>query len=433
MLEDAVLIPEGLDDNQACLLAVLEAKSPFLGEIYRGMLHAFHSPPYPNQSRVLAYQARELMEHSSRLMSPYGATLPAKPPTFNLLKKQLDAEYRNLKSKLEADSLSSHSGQLGCNAFLEFVEEWLQKAEQARPSYKKLVRSHVSDLEPSSLPPVARTLEMAVRRWIDLKETFNTVLHASRQVDFVDVRARVSELEDFLLNRVRPRPFEDQAKLDALLAQPPDAMDEPKIQSLLRLIETLGVNYRHFFNHLDSPEWIGFLEERGFFSHPPELDLINDQIHAPDWPELLYLKRCAAAAPDDVGRIAREVSSLHPDNPRVHETLVRISTLLLQEDSNHGRKLLNSELDWISCQEQLQLEIPIILIEAAVAAAATVPGLALRVARSVLSLEVSEEVQEQRTKEDWHRLSSWDPREILQQLIENLLPVLPSGSQIQLL
>lgn len=432
-MNDEVRIDTEPDDDQVLLLEALEENSATLGEIYRGILHALHSAGFPNQSRVLAYQARELMELAPRVMSTYGATLPAKPPTFDILKRQLNEEFETLSRKLELTPLDCHSGQLECHTFLGFIEEWLLLAEQARPSYRKLVQSQVSRLEPSYSRPDAKMLELAARSWGALKDAFNGILHTRTQVEFADVRSRVLELEDFLLHRIRPRPFEDQAKLDAFLAQPPEILDETQIGLLLQLIGALVVNYRYFFRHLVSPEWIGFLEERDFFNHPPESLKIDDQIYDPDWPELLYLERCAATAPDDVGRIARNVSRLEPENPRVHEVLINISTRLLIETSPHGRKVLNSELNWINNQQQLHLQLPTVLLEAAAAAAETVPGLALRVARAVLSLDVSKTVQEQRTKENWHRLGTWDSREILEQLVKNLLPVLPPAAQIDLL
>jgi hypothetical protein len=431
--EDVLSIAAQPDDAQALLLEVLELSSSRLGETYRGLLHSLHSPPFPNQHRVLAYQARELMDEAPKVMSPYGATLPAKPPTFADLKKQLAEEYENITSDLRQTPLESRSGQQKVRAFLGFIEAWLLKAEQARADAEKLARSHICGLEPGPAPPGGKALELAVRRWIALKGEFNAVLHGGAQRQVGDVRTLVSKLEGFFLHRIRPRPFENQAKIDEILQRPPDGLEASDIETVVGLIGALGVDYRYFFQQLNSPEWIGVLEERDFFKQPPGLVRVDDQIHAPDWPELAYLERVAPDALDDVGRIAREISGLHPENPRVHERLISISVLLLRVDSKHGRKLLNCELNWISGQGRLLLRIPGLLLEAALVAASKIPGLALRTVRSLLSLEVADEVEQQRSNKDCHRLGDWDLREILKRISSDLLTVLPASCQLDLL
>lgn len=404
-----------------------------LGEIYLGILHGLNSSTFPNQCRVIAYQGRELMDRAPEVMSTYGATIPAEPPTFAELRKKLDVEYANLRRELKQAPAETAVGREKVLSFLDFVESWLIKAEQARPDYERLARSHIGGLEPGSAPPRGRALELAVRRWISMKNEFNDILHGGGQTALAHVRALVSELEGFLLLRIRPRPFDDQAQLDQFLARSPDDLDESEIKVMLDLLGALGVNYRYFFQHLDSPLWVGFLEKRGFFKHPPELLRIEDQIHAPDWPELVYLVRIAPAALDDAGRIAREISRFYPENPRIHEGLIAIAKLLLQEGLKHGRKLLNSELDWIATQERLLLGIPDLLIDASVAAASEIPGLALRTVRSLLSLEVTEDVQRSRAGKGWHRLEDWGLREILSRISRDLAPLLPAPRQLDLL
>ncbi len=421
------------DANQSFLLDVLCGASEDLGEIYRGILHALHSPPFPNQSRVLAYQAREVMVKAPKVMSTYGATVPARPMGFAELRKQLGAEYANLMCELKHTPAETALGREKLFAFLDFVESWLLKAEQTGSDYERLTRSRIAGLEPGSAPPRGRALEIAVRRWISMKKEFNDILHGGEQAALVHVRALVSELEDFFLLRIRPRPFDDQAQLDQFLARSPDDLDGSEIEAMLGLVGALGVNYRYFFQHLDSPLWVGFLEKQGFFKNPPELLRIEDQIYAPEWPELLYLERITPAALHDAGRIARGISRFRPENPRIHERLIAIAKLLLQEGSKHGGKLLNSELDWIAIQDRLLLRIPDFLLEAALAAASEIPGLALRSIRSLLSLEVADEVRRARSGKGWHRLDDWDLREILKRVSCDLVGALPAPSQMHLL
>jgi len=230
------------DANQSFLYDVLSSASADLGEIYRGILHAFHSPAFPNQHRVLAYQARELMNRAPKVIALHGDTIPAEPPTFAYLKKQLDVEYTKLSRELKQAPVETEAGRDRVRGFLGFVESWLLKAEQARMDNEKLARSHIIRLEPGSTPPRGRALEMAVRRWISMKSELNNILHGGGRTTLAHVRTLVSELEGFFLFRVRPRPFENQARLDQFLVRSPDDLDESEIEEMLGLIGALGVN-----------------------------------------------------------------------------------------------------------------------------------------------------------------------------------------------
>jgi len=421
------------DECQSWLADFFADNSRELSEIYSGILHASHSAAFPNQRRVLAYQARELMDKAPRIMSLYGATIPDKPPTFAHLRKRLDSEYVRLRHKLTLNRLETEAGQCAVRGFLSFVESWLFKAEQARLDSQKLARSHVVGLEPGSVPPSGRALEIAVRQWISMKGGFNSILHGDEQATLARVKVLVSELEGFFLLRLRPRPFENQAQLDRFLSSSPDALEDSEIKHMLDLIGSLGVNYRYFFQNVDSPIWIRLFEEREFFRSPPKLLRIEGQIHAPDWPELAYLERILPDAEDEVGRIARDISRFQPENPRVHERLISIAAQLLRRGSKQGRRLLNSELDWIATQDRLLLRIPSLLLDAAVAAASDIPGLALRAIGSLLSLKVTDEVRTATSGKGWHRMGEWDLREILKRISEELVSVLPAPCQMHLL
>jgi len=431
--QDPERLTSNPDQHQSLLADFFAANFRKLSEIYSGILHAFHSDAFPNQCRVLAYQARELMDKAPRIMSLYGATVPDKPPSFADLRKHLGDEYSKIYNRLERDPMETRAGQDAVRDFLGFIESWLLKVEQARPDIRKLARSHVIGLEPGSAPPHGKSLEIAVTRWIAMKDEFNSILHGEGQETLAQVKALVSDLEDFFLFRLRPRTFENQTKIDQYLSGLPDDLDSSQIAEMLDLIGALGVNYRYFFQHLDAPIWVDFLEEQGFFRHPPEPFRIKDQIYFPDWPELSYLKRVTITAPSTVGPVARRISKLQVENPRTHEDLIAIATLLIQTGSVHGRELLNSELNWLATQERMLLRLPSLLLEAAIASAEQIPGLALRTLRSVLSIEVSDDVRNSMSSSSSHRTRSWDLREVLVRIPGQLLPLLPDANQMHLL
>jgi hypothetical protein len=90
----------------------------------------------------------------------------------------------------------------------------------------------------------------------------------------------------------------------------------------------------YFFDHLNNPQWIRPLYERGFFRRPPgtERDPAEGTVSFPDWPELRYLLRMAPQAGDLVGEIVLAVPET--DNSRVRETMIQVGLLLSRELSH---------------------------------------------------------------------------------------------------
>ena len=65
------------------------------------------------------------------------------------------------------------------------------------------------------------------------------------------------------------------------------------VERMFSLIEGKTANYVFFFENAKDPSWIPHLVERGYFSDPPEKQVVDGKDYAPFWPPLLYLKRVA--------------------------------------------------------------------------------------------------------------------------------------------
>lgn len=78
--------------------------------------------------------------------------------------------------------------------------------------------------------------------------------------------------------------------------------------------------YEYFFNNLNSPDWILPLEERGFFSEPPQPEAEDGMIWFPPWPESQYLARVAAEDPEGVTKISLAIPT--EGNARVQADLI---------------------------------------------------------------------------------------------------------------
>lgn len=106
-------------------------------------------------------------------------------------------------------------------------------------------------------------------------------------------------------------------------------------------------NRSYFFTHLQNPEWVTPLQERGFFANLPNpyTDSETGDIRFPQWPEGIYLARMASLAPDAVVAVLESLEST--DNPVITryilETTESLPDSYLQHMSGQITDRLQSE------------------------------------------------------------------------------------------
>lgn len=99
----------------------------------------------------------------------------------------------------------------------------------------------------------------------------------------------------------------------------------------------------YFFNHLQNPEWIEPLKNKGYFQNPPQIIENTSQgtVRFPMWPESRYLAQMAKHKPREVLKIALQIKS---NNPCVHEDFVDAA---LQMPSQEAGQLVPKVKTWI--------------------------------------------------------------------------------------
>ena len=112
-------------------------------------------------------------------------------------------------------------------------------------------------------------------------------------------------------------------------------------------------HYRYFFSKLASPDWIGPLDKRDFFSSPPPAVREGDMIGFPFWPESEYLARMAPEAPQQVAAVMARIPET--DNELVHEHLAKAAAGL---PSSLAARWAEREADWVCRQERLYFLLP---------------------------------------------------------------------------
>jgi hypothetical protein len=127
-----------------------------------------------------------------------------------------------------------------------------------------------------------------------------------------------------------------------------DLIDKIKLE-----ISKGPVNYRYFFDKLNSTDWIDPLTEAGFFHTPPEIEKKGEYLTFPDWPESRYLSRMASKDPDKVFNVLIKLPET--DNPQIHEDIVDAA---LEFPPDLANLLSEKEVHWVKNQKWIYRLLP---------------------------------------------------------------------------
>ncbi|MDR3564467.1 MAG: hypothetical protein P4N59_23955 [Negativicutes bacterium] len=131
-------------------------------------------------------------------------------------------------------------------------------------------------------------------------------------------------------------------------------------QTLKRLIDSKAANLLFFFQKLDNPAWLDYLDEDGWFTGLPGPQPTDDGRLQYNWHiPLTCLPKMAPIAPEAATRIL--IKLVIPDNPRVgdqilqgmagitnHECIRQLRPLIVQLKNNLSRT------SWIWIEELLE-------------------------------------------------------------------------------
>jgi len=179
-------------------------------------------------------------------------------------------------------------------------------------------------------------------------------------------------------------------------------------------------NLDYFFDRLTSPEWIGPLRERGFFSEPPPQVIDQGYVRAPGWSASRYLARVASNAPEEV---TQTIQAIDTNNERIHEDFVEAAMAMPAEQA---RTLGHREAEWIAARDHVYYTLP----RPAVEFAARLLELG-EVDAGVGLIRVVFEPQRAAEETAWFfprlksRISDWDYDQLLRRVVEVALPLAP--------
>jgi hypothetical protein len=197
--------------------------------------------------------------------------------------------------------------------------EAVQQGKEAGKGHEAEIRVVLHALEIPEDDPVARAwLKLADKEYGLAGRAHRNRLDAPRELDgeFQELWFEMEAILDGVLDRFEARYAKVVESLDELLKK--NVPSRADIQRLAGNIPNNLVARSHFFDHLQSPEWLEPLRKAGFFKRPvqPDVSREDGSVQLPGWPESRYLARVVKNRPELVLEIILEAEDTQ--NARVH-------------------------------------------------------------------------------------------------------------------
>lgn len=157
------------------------------------------------------------------------------------------------------------------------------------------------------------------------RKAHRDALAPPRQVDsgFYQMLAEIDTMLDAVLTKFEERFLSAIPVLDELLTARPG---KEAARRLRNDVPNNGILHGYFFHRLKDPDWLGPLDAKEFFAHPPDPvhDAERGSITYPNWPEARYLERMAALDSPGVKRAVLDIAlKVETDNPTVYIDLTK--------------------------------------------------------------------------------------------------------------
>jgi hypothetical protein len=184
-----------------------------LGHMYLGALDVLQHHGNPDRLALVAHGIRELIEKLPRVLDV--PSTENRGPGIREHARSLASAWAKLSpSAVDQYGVLTSSGKKLLEKLAAFCE-----GVGADPTRKQAATVAVSrlDLNPLKLPPPIQNLH--VSEWSTIEGYFIGVAHHTKTTDDDEIERYLAALERFLLDRLRPRTFEDFAAIDELLGK----------------------------------------------------------------------------------------------------------------------------------------------------------------------------------------------------------------------
>ena len=336
-----------LTSKQRDVLEVLQSKQTEkypLSRWYTGALHVLNDHYNPDRVAQAAHSLRELLEKLPEVV--HGGDVKVRIPGFaekrNIINERLFKAKKRYPEGWKGKPIDKNVTKL-----LTDVEEYLELTRQ--PTRRERIQQTLATIDPMVNSLDSETREAKRDRYYHLWDQLENFAHHKSNPDIAEFNNCLKELENAVFDLLAPITAQDQKEIQTIL----NLSDKSKndIQRMFSLIERRGANFVFFFRQVSENAdvtWLPYLEKKGYFAHPPNVQLIGDEsVIFPFWWPIRYLAKISNQAPDEVIEL---VENLPPvSNPLVYEGILEIA---LQLHGDQSAKLKSKILESVNIEYQ---------------------------------------------------------------------------------
>ena len=339
--------PLVLTPKQQDVLGILQSKQTEkypLSRWYTGALYALNNHYNPDRVAQAAHSLRELLEKLPEIV--HGDDVKVRVPGFaekrNIINERLLKAKKRYPEGWKGKPIDKNVTKL-----LTDVEEYLELTRQ--PTRREQIQQTLATIDPMVNSLDSETREAKRDRYYHLWDQLENFAHHKSNPDIVEFNNCLKELENAIFDLLAPITAQDQKEIQTIL----NLSDKSKndIQRMFSLIKRKGANFVFFFRQVSENAdvtWLPYLEKRGYFAHPPNVQLIDDEsVIFPFWWPIHYLAKISNQAPNEVIEL---VGNLPPvSNPLVYDGVMEIA---LQLHGDQSAKLKSKILESVNIEYQ---------------------------------------------------------------------------------
>lgn len=188
-----------------------------LTNLYIGAIRTINEMENPERNAVTAHCFRELIE---KLPSAFNIPIPHHSGDLGQEVNNLEQDWEKANRNSNCNSEKGWTGQIDkpLEKFLNRCREFFNWKKDNRLSRKQRAIEVIRTTDPSYISMPQQLEKLEAEKWIAFHGFFDGVSHHQKNPTNDEFNSWVEHFESFLLDRLRPRTFDDQKKIDKIIA-----------------------------------------------------------------------------------------------------------------------------------------------------------------------------------------------------------------------
>lgn len=337
--------PLVLTFKQRDVLEVLESKQTEeypLSDWYTGALYALDNHYNPDRVAQAAHSLRELLEKLPRVV--HRSETPGSGHDFAGMRRSI---HKRILKDIERYSEGWKDEQINAHLdkTLRKVMDYFERNQH--PTRREQIQQAVATIDPMVNSLDTEIQEAKRNQYYHLWDQLEGFAHHKSDPDIAEFNKCLEKLENIVYDLFAPVTEQDQKEILAILSLPDKS--ESDIQRMFSLIERRGANFVFFFRQVSENAdvtWLPYLEKKGYFAHPPNVQLIDDDsVIFPFWWPIRYLAKISNQAPEEVIELVEHLPPVN--NPLVYDGILEIA---LQLHGDQSAKLKSKILESVNIE-----------------------------------------------------------------------------------